>query len=126
SGKISPIPDSRGKSGPFQPTPQIIVAAGGQDKLYWFDRTTERWSVLADGPIANYMISPDSKYLYFVRETPEDPQAMRVRIADRRIVAIASLKGLRRVADPEIKGASWIGVAPDGSLLLTRDVGTQE
>jgi len=72
------------------------------------------------------MISPDSKYLYFVRETPEDPQAMRVRIADRRIVAIASLKGLRRVADPEIKGASWIGVAPDGSLLLTRDVGTQE
>jgi TolB-like protein/DNA-binding winged helix-turn-helix (wHTH) protein len=126
SGKISTIPNSHRKSGAFQPTPQMIVAAGEQDKLYWFDRTTAKWSLLADGPIQNYMISPDSKYLYFVRETPENPQAMRVRFADRRIEVVASLKGVRRVADPEIGGQSWVGVAPDGSLLLTRDTGAQE
>jgi hypothetical protein len=126
SGKISTIPNSQKKSGAFQPTPQMIVAAGEQDKLYWFDRTTGKWSLLADGPIQNYMISPDSKYLYFVRETPENPQAMRVRFADRRIEAVASLKGVRRVADPEIGGQSWVGVAPDGSPLLTRDTGAQE
>jgi eukaryotic-like serine/threonine-protein kinase len=126
SGKVSIIPNSQGKSGAFQPSPQMIVTNGQQDRLYWFDRTTEKWSLLADGPISNYMISPDSKYLYFVRETPENPQAMRVRFPDRKIEAIASLKGLRRVADPAISGQSWVGVAPDGSILLTRDIGTQE
>jgi Tol biopolymer transport system component len=126
SGKIATIPDSQGKGGAFQPTAEMIVSAGVQDKLYWFDRTTEKWSLLADGPIQNYMISPDSKYLYFVRETPENPQAMRVRLADRKVEVVASLKGVRRVADPELGGSSWVGVTPDGSLLLTRDTGTQE
>jgi eukaryotic-like serine/threonine-protein kinase len=126
SGKISMIPNSQRKGGPFQPMPQMIVAAGEQDKLYWFDLTNGKWSLLADGPIQTYMISPDSKYLYFVRETPENPQAMRVRFADRKIEVVASLKGVRRVADPKIGGQSWVGVAPDGSLLLTRDTGTQE
>jgi Tol biopolymer transport system component len=126
SGKVSTIPNSQRKGGPFQPTPQMIVAAGEQDKLYWFDRTTGKWSLLADGPIQTYMISPDAKYLYFVRETPENPQAMRVCFADRKIEVVASLKGVRRVADPGIGGQSWVGVTPNGSLLLTRDTGTQE
>jgi hypothetical protein len=71
------------------------------------------------------MISPDSQYLYFVRETPGNPEAMRVRLADRKIEAVTSLKGLQRASDITLQGASWVGVAPDGSLLLTRDMGTQ-
>jgi len=46
--------------------------------------------------------------------------------ADRKTEAVASLKGLRRIADPAIGGSSWVGVAPDGSPLLTRDTSTQE
>jgi hypothetical protein len=126
SGKITTIPKSHGMGGPFQPTPQMIVAEGPQDKMYWFDRTTESWSVLAGGPIQNYMISPDSKYLYFVRETPENPQVMRVRFADHRIESVVSLKGLLRTADSSEDGQSWLGVSPDGSPLLTRDTGSQE
>jgi serine/threonine protein kinase/Tol biopolymer transport system component len=127
SGKLLVIPDSRSKSNPFWPTPQTIAAVGEEDKLYLFDLTTGKWSVLADGPILNLTaISPDSKYLYFVRETPGNPQAMRVRLADRRIEAIASLKSVRRVSDPSLGGISWMGVSPDGFLLLTRDIGTQE
>jgi hypothetical protein len=94
--------------------------------LYSFDRSTETWSVLADGPIHDYMMSPDSKYLYFVREAPDNPQAMRIRLADRSVEIVVSLKGLRRVSDPTIDGYSWVGTSPDGSLLLTRDTGTQE
>jgi hypothetical protein len=124
--KISPIPNSNSKASAFWPTPQMIVASGEQDKLYSFDWTTQKWSVLDDGPILNYMISPDSKYLYFVREIPENPVAMRVRLTDRKVEVIASLKNLRRTSDPSTGGHSWVGVAPDGSLLLTRDVGTQE
>jgi hypothetical protein len=68
----------------------------------------------------------DSQYLYFVRETPGNPEAMRVRLADRKIEVVTSLKGLRRVSDITLQGAYWMGAAPDDSLLLTRDMGTQE
>ena len=54
------------------------------------------------------------------------PLAMRVRLTDRTTEVITSLTNLRRVSDASIGGMSWVGVAPDGSLLLTRDVGTQE
>jgi hypothetical protein len=127
SGKFSMIPNSRSKSNPFWPTPQIIVAVGEDDKLYSFDMKSGKWSVLANGPILNLTaVSRDSKYVYFVRETPENPQAIRVRLADRKIEVIASLKSVRRVSDPSIGGISWMGVSPDGSVLLTRDIGSQE
>ena len=51
---------------------------------------------------------------------------MRVRLADRKIEVVTSLKGLRRVSDITLQGAYWMGVAPDVSLLLTHDMGTQE
>lgn len=126
SGMLSVIPGSHSKVGAYWPTQQMIVAGGEQDKLYSFDTTSQKWSVLADGPISDWTVSPDSRYAYFARETPENPQAMRVRLADRKIEVVASLKGLRRVSDSSIGGASWVGVSPDGSLLLTRDIGTQE
>lgn len=126
SGRTSIIPGSQGKGGAFQPAPGIIIAGGKKDDLYWFDTRSQKWSVLADGPIENWMTSPDSKYLYFVRESPENPQVLRVRLSDRKIEAVAPLKGLRRIADPATNGSSWVGVAPDGSPLLTRDTGTQE
>jgi eukaryotic-like serine/threonine-protein kinase len=126
SGKVSPIPDSEGKQGAFQVSPRMIIARGQEDNLYWFDTATRNWAVLAEGPVSNWMVSPDSKYLYFVRESPENPQAMRVRISDRKSEYLMSLRNLTRIADPEIGGSSWIGVAQDGSPLFTRDVGTQE
>ena len=126
SGKLSVIPGSRSKFGAYWPTQQMIVAGGEQDKLYSFDMTKQKWSVLADGPISNWAVSPDSRYLSFVREMPENPRARRLRLSDGRIEVVASLKGLRRVSDSSIGGASWLGVSPDGSLLLTRDTGTQE
>jgi dipeptidyl aminopeptidase/acylaminoacyl peptidase len=126
SNTLSVIPDSQSKAGVYWPTQQIIVAGGEKDALYSLDRTTGKWSVLAEGPISTWIVSPDSKYMYFVRETPGNPQAMRVRLADRKMEVITSLKGFRRVSDPIIYGGTWVGVAPDGSLLLTRDIGTQE
>ncbi len=126
TNKLSVIPDSQSRAGVFWPTKQMIVAGGEQDALYWLDRTNGKWSVLAEGPISDWIVSPDSKYMYFVRETPGSPQAIRVRLADRKIEVVAALKGVRRVSDPATNGASWLGVAPDGSILLTRDTGTQE
>jgi Tol biopolymer transport system component/tRNA A-37 threonylcarbamoyl transferase component Bud32 len=126
SGNVVAIPGSEGKTGAFQLSPQVIVAAGQQDNLYWFDSRTGKWSVLAEGPINDYMPSPDSKYIYFVREAPGNPQVLRVRTSDRKIETIVSLRGLRRIADPMTFGRSSLGVSPDGSVLLTRDASTQE
>jgi Tol biopolymer transport system component len=127
SGKILTIPGSESKStGPYWPLPGMIVAAGEHSTLYSYNPTTQAWSLLVDGPVDNWIPSPDSKYIYFTKETAENPAAMRVRLADGKIEPIVSLKNVRRVADPTVLGESSIGVAPDGSLLLTRDLSSQE
>jgi hypothetical protein len=46
------------------------------------------------------------------------------RIADHSTETIVRLKNFRNASDPD-EGID-IGIAPDGSALLTRDVGTQE
>jgi hypothetical protein len=48
----------------------------------------------------------------------------RVRLADRKIETITSLKGLHRATGPASN--TEISVAPDGSAVFTRDIGTQE
>lgn len=49
---------------------------------------------------------------------------MRVRFSDRRVDTVTSLNNFRSVEDHDL--GTWIGVAEDGSPLLTRDVGTVE
>ena len=49
---------------------------------------------------------------------------LRVRLADRKVETITRLKGLLRATGPG--GNTEISVAPDGSPVFTRDIGTQE
>jgi Tol biopolymer transport system component len=127
TNKTFEVPGSQTRGGaPFWPAQHMIVAGGEQDKLYTFDLSTQKWSELAEGPVLSWMISPDWKYLYYVKETPDNPEALRIRLSDRKRQVVAPLKGVRRVLDQAAWGHSWVGVAPDGSVLLTRDIGTQE
>jgi hypothetical protein len=53
----------------------------------------------------------------------------RLRLTDKRIENVLNFKEVRRVEDEQITGvnfSTWVGVTPDGSVLLTRDIGTQE
>ena len=68
------------------------------------------------------MISPDAKYIYFTTAGTE-PKVMRLRVADRQLETIASLKDVHQAASG---GFTQINVAPDGSPILTRDTGYQE
>jgi hypothetical protein len=45
-------------------------------------------------------------------------------VADKHAEVITGMNNIRRI-DDAVTGY-WAGVAPDGSLLLTRDIGTQE
>jgi hypothetical protein len=54
----------------------------------------------------------------------DDPKILRVRLSNRALETVASLKSFRPVVDEDTD--KWLGVATDGSPVLTRDIGTQE
>jgi len=92
-----------------------------------FDMKTQKWSDLLPGTkptiFVNWLHSPDYKYLYFTTGGT-DPQVSRIRIVDRNEEAITSLRDLRQTTGPD--GNTQISVAPDGSPVFTRNIGTQE
>ena len=105
-------------------SPKELVAVSDKDgALKIFDVQSRTWSIVVEGKfIAAFSHSPDWKYVYYATGGPE-PQVMRMRLADRKAEAITSLKGIRRAL---LFGDIELRVAPDGSPIITRDVGTQE
>jgi hypothetical protein len=54
---------------------------------------------------------------------------MRLRLADKKLETVHDLKGMRRVEDEQlggVNGPTGVGITPDGSVLVSRDVGVQE
>ena len=65
--------------------------------------------------------SKNSDYIYFLHEE-DQPSVMRVRIQDHKVERVADLKSFRQTGFWSV----WLGLAPDDSPLLLRDIGTQE
>jgi eukaryotic-like serine/threonine-protein kinase len=125
TGKQTPVPDSQGLLGGQWVGQDLLAAATiNGTKLQTFDFKTQKWSALVSADVVNWATSPDFKYLYFTTGGKE-PMAMRIRLADHKVETITSLKDLRRVSDWE-ESNTQISVAPDGSAVFTRDIGTQE
>ena len=123
TGQLWAVPSSKGLRGGQWVGPDEFVAAWRNTRaLRVFNLNTNSWSELVPEAI-NWARSLDYKYLYYTTGGAE-PNAMRVRIADRKIELITSLKNLRRSISPI--GATQISVAPDGSPVFTRDLSTQE
>jgi hypothetical protein len=105
----------------------LVAATEDRTKLVIFDVTTQRWSDLVPGPIpgtvSNWAHAPDFKYVYYTTGGAE-PQVLRVRLADHTVETIASLKDLPLAIGPDSN--TQVSVAPDGSPVFTRDIGTQE
>jgi Tol biopolymer transport system component len=128
TGNRSVVPGSQDLVGVQWVADDMLVAAtSDHGKLVVFDLKTQKWSDLVPGPIpgsvVNWAHSPDYKYVYYTTGGA-DPQALRVRLSDRKVEVITSLKDLPRTTGPD--GNTQIGVAPDGSPVFTRDIGTQE
>jgi len=127
SGTLSTVPDSRDKIGPWFITPQTLIATSdGQSKLALFDFRTKKWTDLTSSPdkFVNWEVSPDLKYLLY-QTGGNHPKIFRMRLSDRAAEEVASLNNFRGVGDP-YQGSTQLGVAPDNSPLLTRDIGTEE
>jgi eukaryotic-like serine/threonine-protein kinase len=127
TGKRSVVPGPEGLNGVRWVAEDMLVAAtGDHKKLVVFDVKTQRWSDLVSpttGYVVNWAHSPDYKYVYYTTGGAE-PMAFRVRLADRQVETITSLKGLPRATGPG--GNTEISVAPDGSPVFTRNTGAQE
>jgi len=126
TGKDSAIPDSKGKLGPlWSPDGKFLLAITAvAGNMLLFDFKSQKWSELAKGSFVNWEWSRDAKYAYCVDSGGGAPKALRIRVADRHVEVITTLSNIRRVDDSDL--GYWAGVAPDGSLLLSRDIGTQE
>jgi Tol biopolymer transport system component len=122
---ITVVPSSEGKGGGTWVGQDGLIAGGEAfTKFLYFDFKSQKWSELLSGNFMNWFGSQDGKYLYFTTGGAE-PQAKRIRLSEGKVETIASLTSLRRVVDA-IEGGTQIGVAPDGSIVFTRDIGTQE
>jgi eukaryotic-like serine/threonine-protein kinase len=134
--KVSAVPDSVGMIVSFWPEANRLLAMQ-RGKIMAYDCAMQRWSEFTH-PYPTFGFgtpSPDGKYLY-TDEVPDasgGPQIRRLRLADKKLEIVLSLKGIRRVEDEVVGGVNpgfnlvtWVGVTSDGSPLLTRDVGSQE
>ena len=90
-----------------------------------FDFKTQKWTDLGVGNFVSWAVSRDGKYLTFTTGGAE-PKAQRLRFADHQIETITSLKDLRRTVDSVELTGTTATFAPDGSLVFTRDIGSQE
>lgn len=118
--QASTLPGSEGLYGPrWSPDGHMIAALrAGPETLLVFDLVTRKWTELGRISVGFPSWSRDSKYVYF--DSPEgEPGFYRVRITNHKLERLFSLKNVR-LAD------FWMGLAPDDSPLVMRDVGTQE
>ena len=85
-------------------------------RLLLFDVGLGKWTELYKGAIEYPVWSRDGRHVYFDAGT----EVKRVRIDDGHVDVVARVTGF-------VRGAwNWLGLAPDDSPLLVRDVGTQE
>jgi len=128
TGKRSVVPGSQDLlGGQWVSEDTLVAATSNSAKLEIFDVRTQKWSDLVPGKlpgsVVNWAHSPDYQYVYYTTGGA-DPKAMRVRLADCKVETITSLRNLSRAQGPDTN--TQISVAPDGSAIFTRDVGTQE
>ena len=128
TGERSVVPGSQDLIGGQWVSENALVATPlNGAKLEIFDIRTQKWSDLVPGKlpgsVVNWAHSPDYKYVYYTTGGAQ-PEALRIRLADNKVETITSLKDIRRASGPD--GNTQISVAPDGSAIFTRDVGTQE
>ncbi len=110
----------------WSPDGRYVVALNADnEKLLLLDLSTQKWRQLADkmGTFGYMTWSSDGKYIFFDTSSTLDPAFFRIRASDGQIERVVSLKNIRRFF-PQF--GEWSGLAPDGSVLVVRDISTQE
>jgi len=125
---ISTLPGSVGLYSPrVSPDGRYVCAMTWDSyKLMLFDFSTQQWTPLSDSDLAYPNWSHDGRYIYFERLPGHGGAATveRIRVSDHKSETVADLKNLGRPATGSY--TEWVGLGPDDSPLLARDIGTGE
>ena len=126
--KFTTLPGSESMLGPrWSPDGRYISLFSADTKLeVLLEVSSGKKTELATGNVLAYPNwSPDGNYDYFEDMGADGPEIDRVSIATRKKERVVLLKSISRVNMPD-SNAPWNGVAPDGSPLIMRDVGSRE
>jgi len=119
--RISKLPGSQGLWSPrWSPDGRYIAALGFPNRTWVYNVETRARTELTTIGAGWPSWSRDSQYIYF--ESNANSVWYRVRIKDGRVERVASLSGLKMTT----ASLGWAGLAPDGSLISTRDAGGTE
>lgn len=117
TGRVTKLAGSKGLFSPrWSPDGKYIVALyhdGYQIALY--EVATGKWQEMGQ-PGAGYPSwSRDSRYIYF---DGVESVFFRLRISDKKLERVAGLENINR--------DGWVGLGPDDSPMIVREIGTQE
>lgn len=106
----------------------IAALSRDADHLMLFDFDSQKWTELARMSVGYREWSHSGDYIYFFGVPPvgRDGAILRVRISDRYLEELISLKDFRQPPGDITTDGTWVGLAPDDSPLLLRDTGTQD
>jgi Tol biopolymer transport system component len=126
--QISALPGSEGYwSARWSPDGRYITAVEGYPPtgLVLFDFTRNEWVELLKAVVGYPNWSRDGKWIYsnLISESPG--AVIRVRISDRKVERVASMKDLQG-SPTGFWNTWWSGLAPDDSPLVLRDTSVQE
>lgn len=129
--QLSRLPDSQGIFGPrWSPDGRYIAALteSNNDRIMLYDFKQHQWRQLnTDVNTFGYMCwSRDSSSLYFDTTGNSASYYFRYHMKDGKLEKVADLNNLRRFTDQFGGSSSWTGLGPGETLLLPRDISTQE
>ena len=125
--QVSTLAGSEGLWHPrYSPDGRYISALTADSQMIMlFNTATRKWTELARSVANSAVWSHDTQYIYFDNFPSRDAAVLRVRISDHKLEHVTNLEGLRR-AESVTLNWPWMGLAPDDSPLLVRDIGSQE
>jgi Tol biopolymer transport system component/DNA-binding winged helix-turn-helix (wHTH) protein len=123
--KWLPLPEGdRFFSPRWSPDGRYIAAiTTDSQSLVLFDRTTQQWTELVRMGIGYPSWSRDGQYIYFDSILTDDPAFYRLRVSDHKLQRVTNLIEIHRFWGPN---GEWSGLAPDDSLLITRNITSPE
>ncbi len=123
SGKISSLPGSQGLFSPrWSPTGRYIAAMSADSAhLMLFDVQAAKWSEVAQGSFGWLNWSSDGNYLYVLDQSGKGA-VQRIGVQDRKTELVLELNDFKTTG----RYRGWLALAPDDSLLLLREAGTQD
>jgi len=123
--KLTNLPGSTDLFRPaWSPNNRYISAQSMDGSVSVFDFATRKWTEMIKPPNEWCTWSHDGNYIQYGSVVKGDEVLQHVRIRDRKVETVTSLKNLARVGFNGIN--TWLGIAPDGSPLALRDVSSSD